>query len=263
MAARPGLRIVTFNIWFGDYHWAERATALCTLLKSLDADVIALQELTPRVLKVLLDQPWAGSYEFSARSSEPVTPYGTLLMARGPILSFTRKALFSHQGRCLDLVRFVDGTSVATVHLESRSTAELVRCQQLDEIFGRDDQGRALSEHHPQVLVGDFNCVPGSVEEASIPAGFIDAWPSHRDRAAGHTVDTDVNTLAWMQKNRSKRQRIDRIFIDGARWCVNDDAIERIGVSPFESGSGEQMWISDHFGLCADLVRRSPGDGAG
>jgi endonuclease/exonuclease/phosphatase family metal-dependent hydrolase len=49
--ARTGarsLRIVTFNIWFDPYHWQERLDAALGLIATWRADVVGLQEVTPR-----------------------------------------------------------------------------------------------------------------------------------------------------------------------------------------------------------------------
>jgi poly(A) polymerase len=52
------LTCATFNVWFDDLAFERRAEALLELLAGCDADVIALQEVTPRLLERILAADW-------------------------------------------------------------------------------------------------------------------------------------------------------------------------------------------------------------
>ena len=52
------LTFVTYNVWFDHYYRTERCAALLQLLRPLQPDFIALQEVTPPVLRQILAVPW-------------------------------------------------------------------------------------------------------------------------------------------------------------------------------------------------------------
>ncbi|ETO20489.1 hypothetical protein RFI_16728, partial [Reticulomyxa filosa] len=44
------LQIISFNVWFSDHTWKERQKNLLQILKKKNADIICLQEVTPRFM---------------------------------------------------------------------------------------------------------------------------------------------------------------------------------------------------------------------
>ena len=72
--------VVTYNVWFADLYWEERAKAMFGILKHSNADAICLQEVTPRFLELLKQQQWLqDSYYLSDSSgnsvSAPLKPF--------------------------------------------------------------------------------------------------------------------------------------------------------------------------------------------
>ncbi len=52
------LSVVSYNVWFADVYWMERARGLFAIIETLAPHVICLQEVTPRFLHLLSTQSW-------------------------------------------------------------------------------------------------------------------------------------------------------------------------------------------------------------
>jgi len=97
--------------------FAARRDALFTELARRRPDVVALQEVTPELLDVLLEQPWLrDGWQIS---STALLQYDVLLLSRQPIRKLARIDLPSGMGRNLLYAELACGLTVATVHLES------------------------------------------------------------------------------------------------------------------------------------------------
>jgi endonuclease/exonuclease/phosphatase (EEP) superfamily protein YafD len=153
------LRIVTFNVWFESFYIEERFDALVLIIINRTADVVCLQEVTPKIeaairtSKVITDQ-----YDMSPY---PVDPYGVMILAKKSLSpSFREVVLPSEMGRKLllaelgsngDCPNWLEKSAVATVHLESLNMAPYRRRQL--QVCAKElapYQGRS-------VLCGDFN----------------------------------------------------------------------------------------------------------
>ena len=88
--APSALRALTWNVLFDRFkadriRSEERRPALLTQLGASGADLIGLQEVTPRFLSALLAEPWAREYWLSeGPPAGTVTPHGLLLLSRRP-----------------------------------------------------------------------------------------------------------------------------------------------------------------------------------
>jgi endonuclease/exonuclease/phosphatase family metal-dependent hydrolase len=160
------LTFVTYNVWFGDYYLLERCEALLKIVHDCNADAIALQEVTPSFLEIVLKQEWIqNSYYISDTTGETIEGYGVMLLSRIPIRRlFLYKLPSSMRRKLLVAELCVNGQffNVATVHLESLKSSRL-RAEQLSVIFP------LLSNSEHCVLVGDFNfCSSWKRENANI-----------------------------------------------------------------------------------------------
>ena len=235
------LRLVTWNVWFGDWRHQDRQAALWQTLDRFDPDLICLQEMTfehlygPDIARRRERGDWI--------SDESIHVYDVLMVARQAPLERQRIRLPTQMGRSLLVARLdVDPPlTVATVHLESTRHAEQARMRQLELI------NEALADEPNVAFVGDMNFTPDSPPQALVE-GWRDAWPELHPDDPGYTVDSELNHMRGL-KVSSKRARIDRVFLRGEGWRVR--AIERLGTEAFPDDP--LTFISDHFGLLATL----------
>ena len=54
--SQRGLRLVTYNVWFSEYRQRIRAQALFGILSATKADIVCLQEVTPKFLSWLREE---------------------------------------------------------------------------------------------------------------------------------------------------------------------------------------------------------------
>jgi tyrosyl-DNA phosphodiesterase 2 len=237
------IRLVTFNVWFGEHARGARQEALLSLLQSLDADVIGLQEATPELVERIEQTAWLRDYEISDRA---VHPHGLLCMSRLPVRSFVRSALPSMFGREI-LIAELDDLAVGIVHLESTRGFGEQRRRQLAQIFPQ------LERYPSAVLMGDFNLCSTWDENDYLDATYTDVWAFLHPDAAGWTEDTEINRMRHELTAKHKQVRFDRVLLRSPEWLPAH--IELLGTSPV-SDDTPSVFISDHFGLCARLERR-------
>lgn len=243
------LRLLTWNVYFGDHQFEARRDALVARLGRLALDVIALQEVTPDLLSALLSAEWVrAGYQVGVQldgSYEPIGSYGVVLLTRVPVRRLWQVALPTGMGRALLCAMVAADVTVGTVHLES-----------LGEVAHRVEQLRIIQPHlgalpGDAVLCGDMNFPDGApAETAALDRRFVDTWPRLRPGQPGFTVDTDLNLMRYELKGRRSQKRIDRIFLKGAAWQAR--AIELVGTEAIDA---DGTCISDHFGLLVELSR--------
>lgn len=238
------IRIVTWNIWFGQLEQDARRRALWRELEALEPDVACLQEVLPE------DLEHPGLRRLRDRgywcSDEHLLHYDVLALARRGIVEQERLELPSQMGRNLLVARLdvEPGLTVATVHLESTAPMTEARLQQLRIIDG------ALADETDVVLVGDMNFTDDDAEETERVAHWCDVWPALRPDEPGFTVDSTVNEMRHLSKPKLSRKRIDRVFVRSEHWRAS--RIERLGTHPLPDDP--LTFVSDHFGLVVDLV---------
>ncbi len=163
--AAPTLRVVAYNIKHGrGMDDAVDLVRVADVLRGLDADVIALQEVDDRtertggvdqvdVLAALLGyrgvhgphRPYQGGH------------YGNAVLTRLTIRRTTTHAIPPASGSALAVLEVEVATragplSVVSVHLAGSPDERMAQAQVLDELF--------TESRHPVVLAGDFNGRP-------------------------------------------------------------------------------------------------------
>ncbi|MBA9004009.1 poly(A) polymerase [Thermomonospora cellulosilytica] len=253
------IRVLTWNTLWDRYEadridTARRRPLLVAELERADADVIALQEVQPELLALLLAAPWvkAGYALSTGPSARDVAEYGLVLLSRLPVLEAGRVALGPH--KALDAVTVAGPAgplAVAVTHLTSdhaeegaaRRDAELAR---LAEALG--------SVEADLVVLGDFN------DGSELPArtlGLRDAWTeAHGPRDTTATFDPAANPLAAITSIRGRAARLDRVLLRGAQMSVA--RVELRGDSP---ATEDGLFLSDHYGVQADLTVGTAEDG--
>lgn len=206
----PSVRMVTYNIAAGRN--ADQTFDLTTTidqLRSLDADVVALQEV---------DRHWGERSEWRdlvgelgeslgmhtafapIYSLDPATPdeprreYGLALLSRYPILAvdnheLTRKSSVfpdlppGPMPGFLEATLQVGGTPlhVYNTHLDSKGDPTLreIEVAETLEIMAADPEGT------PQVLAGDYNAQPGDPELDPLWGTVADGWTAARRTSGG------------------------------------------------------------------------------
>ncbi|MFO7565231.1 MAG: endonuclease/exonuclease/phosphatase family protein [Enhygromyxa sp.] len=241
------LRLLTWNVWFGQWAREQRQAALWAEVERSGAEVVCLQEVVPEHLagpeiERLRELGWWVS-------DEAIFDYGAVLLTRLSVSSSERVSLPSQMGRELLIVRLATDPplSVATVHLESTAEQTEARVRQLELITSR------LADEPEVVLAGDMN-FPAQPERPENRAltGWTDAWAQLRPADPGYTIDTHINQMRWLSKHEHEQRRIDRVFVRSRRWQATK--VELLGLTPLPDDP--LTFVSDHFGLCADLRAR-------
>ncbi|MFD8750029.1 RNA repair domain-containing protein [Kitasatospora sp. NPDC059577] len=251
--AVTGLRVVTWNTLWDRYDADRIATArrrplLLAALEAADADVIALQEVEPALVTLLLAAPWVrAGYTLNADPlGRDVDEHGLLLLSRLPVLEAGRHALGPHKAvTAITVGPAGDPLTVAAVHLSSdhspdgaaRRAAELAR---IAEGLG-GVEGELL-------LLGDFNDARSGASGPAAALGLRDAWTQvHGPSDDTPTFDPTANPLAAVSSLTGRPGRIDRVLhrADSTRAT----AATLLGNHPTSDG----LHPSDHYGVAVDL----------
>ncbi|MFJ8697440.1 poly(A) polymerase, partial [Streptomyces roseolilacinus] len=246
-----GLRVLTWNTLWDRYDsdlidTARRRPLLLDALRDADADVIALQEAEPELLRALLAARWVrDAYALGTDPAGPdVAECGLLLLSRVPVREAAAHVLGPHKAVAAVVVETGTGRPlvVAATHLSSdhspdgagRREAELAR---LAEGFAGIDGD--------VVLAGDFND-GGDLPETTL--GMRDAWTEvHGPADRTPTFDPGANPLAAVSSLSGRAARLDRVLLRAER--VRVDAAELTGREPAPDG----LYVSDHYGVLVDL----------
>lgn len=210
---------------------------MSSVLEAEDADLICLQEVTPRFLGSFLSSPWLQrNYIVSdTAAGMTVTPYGVFMAIhrRIPTPKLRLYALPTNMGRrCLSATFQLEADrslAVATVHLESMANTDM-RMAQLKIILPLLEQ----KEADLSLLCGDFNFAPHHCEQDVLDENkeFVDTWAHLRPSDPGFTM-------------HGSPVRIDRMI---AR-TLQPHSIDFLGCDELNGHPG--VHPSDHKGLVA------------
>lgn len=239
------LRVLTYNVWFDPFEQERRTQALLAILRDEAADVMALQEVTPRFLQSLLNDPFIRAH-YACSQTKLMGPdrYDVVMLSRLPVRSFTAHRITTDTGRrlhALQLATTRGSLVIAGIHLESMKERTPTRLTQIAECIP------ILSRAEQSIWLGDFNAAPSSEEDTRILHAFRDTWPELTDQP-GYTRDTTRNLMLAKVK-ADRHQRIDRVFTRGELFAAQQ--VRMVGTTPLEGTS--DVFPSDHFGLVADF----------
>jgi tyrosyl-DNA phosphodiesterase 2 len=239
------LRLVTWNVWFGQWLREQRQVALWAELDRQKPDVICLQEVCaehlagPEIERLRELGYWV--------SNDDIYYYDVVTLTRLPVTGSERVELPTMMERELLITRLRTDPplTVANVHLESTASETEARVQQLERITA------TLADESDVLLVGDMNFPALADRPENAPlAGWTDAWAQLRPEEPGYTMDTTINRMRWLFKRKKDHRRIDRVFYRCQHW--RPTSIELLGQTPLPED--HLTFVSDHFGLCVDLV---------
>ncbi|MFJ9790047.1 poly(A) polymerase [Streptomyces globosus] len=260
------VRLLTWNALWDRYDapridTARRRPLLCAELEAADADVIALQEVEPALLDMLLEQPWVRrAYTVSAApDGRDVAGFGLLVLSRLPVAEAGLHRLGPHKAVSAVTVRTAAGPLVvASVHLTSDHTRD--GAARRGEELVRVAEGLGGIDAHV-ALLGDFNDGRGGEEGPAAVLGMRDAWSEvHGASDDTPTFDPSTNPLAAVGSLTGRAARLDRVLLRSDAARVRRAALR--GDVPSEGG----LFPSDHYGVEADVelgVRLGGGGGGG
>jgi endonuclease/exonuclease/phosphatase family metal-dependent hydrolase len=271
----PDCRVLTWNVWwrFGD--WAARQPLIADVIGSVDADMIALQEVWTHGEANQLEQLSVASGLDHAAFSSSRTPRrwreriagqpedltcGIAVLSRWPIADIVDRALpagvWPSQGHT-SLGVVVDHPRgrlpVVVTHLDSHPARSSLRVEQLEAVAAltRDMMHSAGPSRLSPIVCGDMNAEPDSDEIRRFGGvltapfiedlSFLDAW-----RVAGPDDDPG---WTWRKDNPNvdagnPNARIDYIFTGLAGRVI---AVQLAGAE------NRLQWPSDHAAVVADI----------
>ncbi|HBB36318.1 MAG TPA: poly(A) polymerase [Cyanobacteria bacterium UBA8803] len=254
------LTIASFNVLCDRYEQeriqtAQRLPAIIEHLRHCDADIIALQEATPPLLEVLLQQDWVRSYAISeSPEGQTLKPYGLLLLSRLPFTLVEHQ--YSAHKRVLVGTWEINGRSLhlAVVHLTSNRAHNALQV--------RKHQLSLLLEYLKMLpgdglIVGDFNSRGDEQEEELNQSGFIDVWTLLHPDDTGYTFDPERNPLAALMSLSGEAARFDRLLLRSENGCWMPRAMGLFACAPIPD-TQETLYPSDHFGIRAVLDCSTP-----
>ncbi len=248
------VRLLTWNTLWDRYDGPRIATArrrplLLADLAAADADVIALQEAEPELLRMLLAADWvrAGYTLGTDPGGRDVAECGLLVLSRLPVREAGLHALGPHKAVTAVTVDTAAGPLVvAATHLTSDHTenGEIRRRAELARL------AKGLGGVEAAVaLLGDFNDGRSGAEGPAAALGMRDAWSDVHGAADGTpTFDPVANPLAAVGSLSGRAARLDRIMLRAAGPARATRAALR-GDAPGPDG----LFISDHYGVEATV----------
>jgi poly(A) polymerase len=246
------LTIASYNVLI-DVHHSERIQthkrlpAILAELRKTDADIIALQEVTPALVDLLLKTDWVRDYFISESPyADKVKPYGNFIMSRFPF-QLVEHQFSGHKRSLVGRWKLNDKfVHLANVHLTSNHSENSFqkRTQQLATVLSylQQQSGECL-------IVGDFNTRGDEQQEIIDRAEFVDLWQHLHPGEDGYTFDPSRNPLAMLMSLGGEPARFDRILLQqGQGSDYQPESIELFGCEPVNGTEGE-IYPSDHFGV--------------
>ncbi|MFD6876335.1 MULTISPECIES: poly(A) polymerase [unclassified Streptomyces] len=259
-AAPERVRLLTWNTLWDRYDaplisTALRRPLLLADLAAADADVIALQEVEPALLKLVLAAPWVrdGYVLGTDPYGGDVTGCGLLLLSRLPVREAGLHMLRRHKGvAAITVDTAVGPLVVAATHLTSDHTEN--GAGRREEELARIAEGTAGLDAD-LALLGDFNDGRSGARGPAAALGLRDAWTeAHGADDDTPTFDPVGNPLAAVGSLTGRPGRLDRILLRSAAARVRAAGLR--GDSPAPEG----LFISDHYGVEATLEYAAVGE---
>ncbi|TDU83918.1 endonuclease/exonuclease/phosphatase family metal-dependent hydrolase [Kribbella voronezhensis] len=268
-----GMRVLTYNILSRDHaDGPRREKVLRAGIAALQPDVVALQEVTRSEHLDQARELLGPEYTIVDHPSQPPDPVGACLASRWPLgavhsldLHVTPQAGGLPWAAVVAVeVQAPDPLgAVLVVHYKPnwQLTSEYVRERQAVTAARWIEELVGVRADLPVVLLGDFDADAQaasirfwtgrqSLDELSVR--YEDAWESgHRDEP-GHTFSPANPLVPAGEMKLERGRRIDYIMVrSGIHGPLLDVRDCRIVFDEPVDG----VWVSDHFGLFAELVR--------
>ena len=275
---RTGVRVLSLNAWalpitvpFQDKR--GRMARLPKALRSVDADVIVLQEVfDPQVRRAVIDD-LSDSYHVAADAHELRRSFGIPFDVHGGILVLSRYEItdthfephplpagskfserLGRKGTFFSTLKAPSGdfSLVAPHFYAGTGPAEArIRRVQLQSLLEVVEQRVG---NRPAVLAGDFNFPPDRYEDGRVSemgllreAGFQDTIATSNGQShATWSYSKNRYTRIWLQSNKSDMRFDYVMFRSGSA-----SNLETVSASVVLDVPGEE--VSDHYGVLAEL----------
>jgi len=276
---------LTYNVWFNEeVALLERVQAIVEVIEGEKPTFLALQEMTPLILKLMAGPLKAMGYNAKVQNGMQQS-YFTVLCSRLPWL-FCRETDFANsimsRGLLYGAVKFPNGqkTIVGTTHLESaippfygdarksnERKLQLLECfKTLDSVFTSENASACI-------LLGDLNWDEGDRPykkdprkrtftkdgQMRLPEGWRDAWTT-KFPGASFEEGCTYNSRANPMLRGSFAFRPDRILFKGIYSAcpvdvriVGTSLIKDVTYQEPRSGKNLPVLPSDHFGLICNF----------
>jgi endonuclease/exonuclease/phosphatase family metal-dependent hydrolase len=262
------VKVMTWNIWwrFGP-HWQDRQPALLQTLRSIDADVIGLQEVWGST-ETTQAQEFAQQLGMHAGFAEPSYPpasdipraegeeelsLGLGLLSRWPIINLRSVEMPArHRG-------FSPVAMVSTLDHPAGPLHVIVACLEYEPAFNDDRlaQARTVAELAtdpsldgplPIIVAGDLNAAPDSPLLRPLHEVLTDAWAAGAGDQTAATLPS-THPSAPVSATELIDQRIDHIFYRPGQWA------QQVSVqSPILAGAAvDGVYPSDHQAVVCEL----------
>ncbi|MEG2940292.1 MAG: endonuclease/exonuclease/phosphatase family protein [Thermomonas sp.] len=236
--------IVSFNLYHDKADWPARRALVIDELRSLQPDVIVLQEVLQHdtlrnQAEDLADALLYSAYFISIDPAGKVRRYGNAILTRHPVLAreWTPLQPFD-DSRTAGLVRIdIDGHPlniyVTHLHHEDTPAGARKRAEQLADLLAFIER---TAGDAPGIVAGDFNVAAGRPELATLGiAGYDEAFTRLHPGDPRPTLNPH-----YFPENA---RRIDHVYLQGQRLLPVEARI----VLDREGAPG--TWPSDHFGM--------------
>ncbi len=245
--ASDTFRVVTLNLWHDKADWPRREAVIAATLKSLQPDVIVLQEVLQHAqlrnqAQTLGDAIGYRWRFFSADAADADRRYGNAILTRHAIRAESWRALRPlDDHRSAAHVRIAVGARLVDVfatHLHYTPEGVAIRREQIADLIAyvRDTSGPG-----PVIVAGDFNAPVDAPEMSPLLESWKSAYDVARPRALADAVAHSTLNPAFHPP-----LRVDHVLLDPRAFAVGDS--ERLFVA-----QSEGVWASDHFGVMATL----------
>ena len=254
------MKIATYNLWNSPGGHPARQDALCRELARVDADIVALQEVSAASEQAYDGYPYTAFVRYVDDPSE-----GLGCLSKFPLLGVEAGWEFSpaldncglRVTLCVSDVR----VAVTNVHLDYKSIAT------------REAQILAVTEWTSaragmdclEVLCGDFNCCPESSvyqflrgqqtlagKESPVWHDLAASYASRFGRALPPTLDFRTNPRWAGQASLELPARFDWLLVQ-ERWPLPMPSLTNVALIGRHPAPGSTLIPSDHYGLLAEL----------
>jgi endonuclease/exonuclease/phosphatase family metal-dependent hydrolase len=265
------VRVVTWNVWWRYGDWRARLPAIGATLKTLDPDIVCLQEAWrdehASQSEILASELGLAHAHFAPEREANGVTQGLALLSRWPLRDPAQQALPTPADAGapnIALRAFVDGPRgpllVTTTHLTSFPMRSAEREAQVRAVvdFVAAAEWRAPDKSGRTIITGDFNA-PSDSDEIRLLTGrrapsragwvFVDAWDAAGDGSPGHTFVTENPHCA---PTLMPNLRWDYIFV---RWPYSrpGGVGHPLRASVAGAAAVNGMVPSDHYAVVADL----------
>ena len=266
------LRVLTWNLWWRFGPWELRQRAIIDTLRSVDADVLCLQEVWSDAADgVTLAQVLADELGYHAVSSTPIgrsdVGFTNAVLARWPTTALADEPLPRADGSPGHR-RIVAATvatpwgswPIASTHLDHRfddSAVRRLQCRRVLELATawRGDPSTDL----PVITGADVNAVPDSAEVRML-TGREDGWPGivfsdSWEQAGSGPGATWLRANPYSADSAWPDRRIDYLLVSWPRPkpVGNPVSAQLVGTGPVDV-DGVPVWPSDHAAVVVDIT---------